>query len=315
MRRVFRVEARHGQAVVYDPCTGLTRLSPEPAPAGRQLLDDTAVRKWPEIHPSVLSREFPVSVCWSPLVRCNLSCPHCLDDTSVPEAGPGTRRRIASLIGSSGILGADISGGEPLLLRELPELAAHLAAAGLATSITTNGWHLPRGAAGLAGRVDAIRVSLDGPNPASHDRMRGPGSFDRALAGLAASQAAGIPVQVHSVLMASTATHQAQRMVDLAARAGANGVTFLQMLPFGAGQADAPSEMLTDVEATGLVGGLRVPEGLDVRLRTREAAEGFTVVRADGRVWRNEAGALAIQPTRPLRHPRDLALTAADGSA
>jgi sulfatase maturation enzyme AslB (radical SAM superfamily) len=314
MWRVLRLESCHGLTVAYDPCTGLTRLSPHPVPDGRQALDDAAVREWPEIHPSVLSREFPVSVCWSPLVRCNLSCPHCLDDTAVPEAVPAERRRIARLIGSAGILGADISGGEPLLLRELPELAGHLAAAGLATSVTTNGWHLARRAAELAGHVDAIRVSLDGPDPASHDRLRGPGSFDRALDGITASRAVGIPVQVHSVLMTSSA-HYAQRMVDLAARAGTNGVTFLQMLPLGAGQAAAAAEMLTDHVAAGLIGDLQVPEGLDVRLRTRNAAEGFTVVRADGRIWRNTAGTLGIEPTQPLRHPADLTLSARDGSA
>jgi hypothetical protein len=92
-------------------------------------------------------------------------------------------------------------------------------------------------------------------------------------------------------------------------------VTFLQMLPIGRGQELAWREMLTDQDATRLVRGLRVPEGLDVRLRTREAADGFTVIRADGQVWRNAAGAMAIHPARSLAQPGDLALTMADGSA
>jgi MoaA/NifB/PqqE/SkfB family radical SAM enzyme len=161
---------------------------------------------------------------------------------------------------------------------------------------------------------NAIRVSLDGPDPRDHDALRGAGSFSRAIAGIAASTAAGIPVQVQSVLMATTAA-RAQGMVDLAAQTGATGVTFLQMLPLGQGKELASREMLTDRDATELVSSLRVPQGVGVRLRTREAADGFTVIRADGRVWRNAPGALAIGPARPLARPEDLALTSADGSA
>ena len=314
MRRVFGIGAWRGRGFAYDPCTGVTRLAPAVIPAGRRTLDDTDVRAWPPVHPAGLGLDVPVSVCWSPLVRCNLSCPHCLDDTSVPETGPARRAAIARIIAASGIAGADISGGEPLLLRDLPQLAGHLTAAGIAVSITSNGWHLAHRAAGLAGKVDAIRVSLDGPEPASHDRLRGPGAFDRAVAGIAASTAAGIPVQIQHVLMSST-TPRAQAMIDLAAQAGAAGITFLQMLPIGAGQALAGDEMLTDQAAAGLIRGLRKPAALDIRLRTRDAAGGFTVVRADGQIWRNTADARAIHPSRLLEKPGDLALTAPDGSA
>lgn len=277
-------------------------------------MDDVQARRWPAIHPARLGRGVPVSACWSPLVRCNLTCPHCLDDTTVPEAGAESRAATVSLLVASGLLGIDISGGEPLLLRDLPRLADRLAAGGLAVSVTTNGWHLVRRAAELADRVDAIRVSLDGPDPRAHDALRGEGSFSQAMAGIATSRGAGIPVQVQTVLMAATAT-RAQDMVDLAARAGATGVTFLQMLSLGRGQELASREMVTDHEAMRLVSALQVPEGLDVRLRTREAADGFTVIRADGQVWRNATGALAIRAARPLARPEDLALTTADGSA
>jgi MoaA/NifB/PqqE/SkfB family radical SAM enzyme len=314
MQRVFRVEDDGGQLIAYDPCTGATRLAPPGIPAGRQAIDDRQARGWPMIHPARLARIVPVSACWSPLVRCNLACPHCLDDTSVPEAGADSRAATAGVLATSGLLGIDISGGEPLLLRDLPRLAGSLAAGGLAVSITTNGWLLPRRAAELAGHADAIRVSLDGPDARAHDALRGDGSFSRAIAGIAASRAAGIPVQVQSVLMTATAS-RAQHIVDLAAQAGAAGVTFLQMLPLGRGQELASREMLTDQDAADLVGSLRIPEAVDVRLRTRQAAGGFTVVRADGQVWRNAAGALAIGPARRLARPGDLVLTAADGSA
>lgn len=312
-RRTFSVAAPGGRGIIYDPCTGATRRSPQPLPPGRRQLDSTIVRAWPLIHPSCSGLPVPVSVCWSPLVRCNLACPHCLDDTSLNELAAASRARIGRLIGASGVLGVDISGGEPLLLRDLPQLARHLADDGCAVSITTNGWHLGRRIGELAGCVDAIRVSLDAPAPAPHDAIRGADSFSRALLGIAACRAAGIPVQIQAVLMVSTVKF-AQSLADLAANAGAEGLTFLQLLPIGRG-VGAADEMLDDDDACRVVNGLRTPPGLDIRLRTRQAAAGFTVIRADGRLWRNDPGALRIAQAAELRQPGDLALAGRDGSA
>jgi sulfatase maturation enzyme AslB (radical SAM superfamily) len=314
MPRTFRVAVCGGQILVYDPCAGVTRLAPHAVPAGRRQLDEAEVRAWPAAHPAGLGLDVPVSLCWSPLVRCNLDCPHCLDDKSVPELDVTRRAVIARLIGASGVLGVDISGGEPLLLRDLPDLARQLSGDGCAVSITTNGWHLARRVGELTGHADAIRVSLDAPDPARHDALRGTGSFRRAIDGIRACRAAGLPVQIQTVLMATAARH-AQAITDLAAGNGANGVTFLQMLPIGTGAAMAASEMLPDQAAAELIGGLHAPPGLDIRLRTRDAAEGFAVVRADGRIWRNGPRALTITPARPLGHPGDLALSGRDGSA
>jgi MoaA/NifB/PqqE/SkfB family radical SAM enzyme len=308
-----RVYAADGH-LVHDPATGLTHHAPGPLPIGRVSLEQIQVSSWPVVPPADLDRAMPVSLCWSPIVRCNLHCPQCLDDATVPELDPAGRGRIADVLAASGVLGVDISGGEPLLLRDLPVLAQRVAGGGrAAVSVTTNGWHLARRAGKLASAVDAIRVSLDGPDEASHDRIRGAGSFARARAGIQAAVAAGIPLQIQTVLMAANHAH-AQQMVNLAASLDAGGVTFLQMLPIGSGLR-LQHEMLTDPAATCLLAGLRVPEGLRVRLRTRTSAGGFTVVRADGRVWRNDEQALRIAGLRPLTVVADLALTARDGSA
>ncbi len=150
---------------------------------------------------------------------------------------------------------------------------------------------------------------------ASHDRWRGDGSFRRALEGIRACARLGIPVQVQTVLMASTRRH-AHAMVRLASSAGARGLTFLQMLPIGDGAALRDEQALADAEARSLVASLLAPADLRIRLREREPASGFTVVRADGMVWRNRPGAESIRPVRRLLGAGDLALAAGrDGSA
>lgn len=313
--RTFAARLAATGFAVHDPLTGLTYQASTELSGGRVRLSDAAVSAWPEVHPGTVQADVPISVCWSPLVRCNLACPHCLDDKTVPELARQDRQRIARLLAVSGVLGVDISGGEPLLLRELPELIDTLTAGNCAVSVTTNGTHLARRAEALATRVDAIRVSLDGPDAERHDRWRGTGSFDRAVAGIRASVAHGIPTQIQTVLMRSTASTIARPMVELAAALGVRGVTFLQMLPIGEGTAVADTEQLSDEEARGLLTDLTAAADVAVRLRTREAAGGFTVIRADGQVWRNQLGAQAISTVRPLQVVGDLALTGRDGSA
>jgi sulfatase maturation enzyme AslB (radical SAM superfamily) len=313
--RTFTARRHDTGLVVYDPLTGQTHRAGTDLASGRVRLSDADIAAWPETHPAAVQADVPISVCWSPLVRCNLACPYCLDDKTVPELARPERHRIAHLLAESGVLGVDISGGEPLLLRELPELIGILTAGGCAVSITTNGTHLARRAEALAACVDAVRVSLDGPDPERHDRWRGAGSFDRAVAGIRASVAHGIPTQIQTVLLRSTALTGTRAMVELAAALGVRGVTFLQMLPIGEGAPLASAEQLTDEEARELLAGLKNTSAVAVRLRTRDAAGGFTVIRADGQVWRNQPGAQAISALRPLRGINDLALTGQDGSA
>jgi sulfatase maturation enzyme AslB (radical SAM superfamily) len=313
--RTFAASHSATGLVVHDPLTGLTHRAGIGLAAGRVRLADAEVAAWPVVHPGAVQSDVPISVCWSPLVRCNLTCPHCLDDKAVPELARPDRHRIAHLLAASPVLGVDISGGEPLLLRELPELIDILVAGDCTVSVTTNGTHLARRAEALAARVDAVRVSLDGPDPEHHDRWRGADSFGRAVAGIRAAVAHGIPTQIQTVLLRSTARASARPMVELAAALGVHGVTFLQMLPIGEGAALADTEQLTDAEAQDILAELSVATAVPVRLRTREAAGGFTVIRADGQVWRNQPGARAINSLRPLLGTSDLALTGRDGSA
>lgn len=313
--RTFAARTQGNESVIHDPLTGLTHRASTALGSGRVRLSGTDVGSWPEIHPAAVHTDVPISVCWSPLVRCNLACPYCLDDKAVLELGRAERYRVANLLAESAVLGVDISGGEPLLLRDLPELVDVLVAGGCAVSVTTNGTHLARRAEALAARVDAVRVSLDGPDAERHDRWRGAGSFDQAIAGIRAAIAQGIPTQIQAVLLRSTARVSIRAMVALAAPLGVSGVTFLQMLPIGEGAAMADDEQLTDDEALALLAELSSTTDVPVRLRTREAAGGFTVIRADGQIWRNQPGAHAISSLHPLRTTSDLALTARDGSA
>ena len=73
------------------------------------------------------------------LAGCNLRCAYC--DTSYAWEG-GTPREVDELVSAAAASGmdcAEITGGEPLIHPETPELAARLIASGMETLVETNG--------------------------------------------------------------------------------------------------------------------------------------------------------------------------------
>src|SRR4029077_9811511 len=75
-----------------------------------------------------------------------------------------------------------LSGGEPLLAKGLFAVAERLTRGGVAVVLTTSGFGLgPDEARAIAAWCHSVHVSVDGPDAATHDRLRGrEGSFAAA---------------------------------------------------------------------------------------------------------------------------------------
>jgi len=139
-------------------------------------------------------------VVWNVTRKCNLKCVHCYaqateesvaDELSIEEG--------KTLIDDLAQFGAPVmlfSGGEPLVRKDLPELAAYAVDKGMRAVISTNGTLIT---AGLAKTLKSIGlsyvgISLDGMQ-GINDKFRGvPGAYDKALAGIRNCQDAGIKV-------------------------------------------------------------------------------------------------------------------------
>ena len=90
-----------------------------------------------------------------------------------------------------------LSGGEPTLHKGLVRIVEEAARLGLRVTLATNGGGLAEGklAALVAAGVAQFNVSVDSPDPAHHDALRGvPGSFERILDGARRAAALGRPV-------------------------------------------------------------------------------------------------------------------------
>jgi Fe-coproporphyrin III synthase len=141
-------------------------------------------------------------VVWNVTRRCNLRCVHCYagsknihyKDELTTEEGKALIEDLARF-GSPVIL---LSGGEPLMRKDLPELARHAAEHGMRVVISTNGTLITEKTAAVYREIGLsyVGVSLDGMRE-THDRFRGvKGAFDATLKGIRICRDAGIKVGV-----------------------------------------------------------------------------------------------------------------------
>jgi GTP 3',8-cyclase len=148
--------------------------------------------------------------------RCNFRCPYCLPEDQYPEHHAFLDKqsrlsfeeieRLTRVFAGLGVRKIRLTGGEPLLRRELPLLVSWLARIpGIADiALTTNGTLLPRFAAELreAG-LGRITLSLDSLDPAIYRQLSGNrGEVGEALAAIAAAEASGFgALKINAVVM------------------------------------------------------------------------------------------------------------------
>lgn len=156
---------------------------------------------------------------------CNLHCDYCCAESSPRALGRRLPLDLASRAAEelAGLGGREVllTGGEPFLVPELPELVA-AAARFTPVTILTNAMVFQRGSRRRAlqaldrERV-TLQVSLDSGTPALHDRHRGAGSFTRARAGIELARELGFHVKVTATVDAADAAEEAAFHAVLAA--------------------------------------------------------------------------------------------------
>jgi len=179
--------------------------------------------------------------------RCNFRCPYCMPEEAYPADHAFLRardrldfeeiERIARVFVSLGVRKLRLTGGEPLLRRELPKLIARLAAIeGVEDlALTTNGMLLEKFAQPLheAG-LRRVTVSMDSVDPDVFRRMSGGrGELAQVEAGIAAAERAGFtPIKINCVVMRGV---NDDGVLDLVARFRGAGhvVRFIEYMDVG----------------------------------------------------------------------------------
>ena len=166
--------------------------------------------------------------------HCNLRCAHCIRDdvTTVRSLPQSVFRSITDqALTLFGGIRVSLTGGEPLLHPEFDGLVSHLSRRGIPWRIVTNGWHTQRSLPLFERhRPERVRLSLSGTEEASHDEIRGRGSFERVLVSCALFTSRCIPFDLSLIVDRRTRVRLEQAAI-LAESLGAVGLQYILPQP------------------------------------------------------------------------------------
>ncbi len=118
--------------------------------------------------------------------RCNAYCEFChfgfhekFKDT--PYAKLEDFKSNVKQLAELGVKFIDLTGGEPLLHKEIDKMAAYAKSLKMQTSITTNGLLYPKFAERLAGNINLLHFSLDSPDEEEHNKIRKVNCYNSVL--------------------------------------------------------------------------------------------------------------------------------------
>jgi MoaA/NifB/PqqE/SkfB family radical SAM enzyme len=149
----------------------------------------------------VAGRPLPFSMTFILTHRCNFQCDYCnIPAAAGDEMSAAEFCRAIDELAEVGLARAGFSGGEALVRRDAIEIIRHARDRGLTTSLNSNAWLAERHIDELAGALDLLVISLDGPEPV-HDLVRRQrGSYARVLRVLDVARARGLATATITVL-------------------------------------------------------------------------------------------------------------------
>lgn len=209
--------------------TAITHTSAESVPATPSRLVDTFGRVHDSLRLSVTD-------------RCNLRCHYCMPEEGVPFVERDRLMSFEQIVAvvqvacDLGVRALRITGGEPLLRRDLPELIGmlrrHTSLEDI--SLTTNGMLLERHAAALADSgLDRLNVSLDSLRPERFAQITRWGAIERVWRGLEEAARRGIdPIKINTLVLEGFNDDEIDQWLELTRRWDIT-VRFMELMPVG----------------------------------------------------------------------------------
>lgn len=213
--------------------------------------------------------------------KCNLSCVYCYANSSVksPDDIPLNRwKDILLTMKCNGLRAIKISGGEPTLHHSFSEIISWCSSEFI-TSINTNGTTIDCSAADFLSTLDLqeIQISIDSTSPTHHDRVRGAGTWQRALDAAKLISERGIPLRISATIMDDNA-HEIDGLRRLATTLGAE-LNLESLKPVG--RAEKSSISATDTLSSCISPPNHGIEYLEVKC---QASLGMVALTCDGKL-------------------------------
>ncbi|MHC1584757.1 MAG: radical SAM protein, partial [Candidatus Syntropharchaeia archaeon] len=192
----------------------------------------------------MLNRFLPRLISWNTTYECNLRCEHCyIDAVGVGEAPEDelTTEEGKMLIDQISEISKCIlvlSGGEPLLRKDIFDIAKYGTEKGLRIVMGTNGTLIDDKTAKKLKESGVMRVgiSIDAVSPEVHDDFRGvKGCHRKAIEGAKACFRNGLSFQIHTTVTRSN-YEEIPSLIDLAVDLGADAFHLFFLVPTGRGE-------------------------------------------------------------------------------
>jgi GTP 3',8-cyclase len=193
--------------------------------------------------------------------RCNFRCQYCMPAEGLPWLERDAVlhfeeiQRVVALLAQMGIRSLRLTGGEPLVRRDFPQLAAMLAPLVDDLSLTTNGYLLERDAAALvAAGVNRFNVSVDSLQRDRFFAMTRRDALPQVLRGLEALAAhpEAHPIKVNAVALRGF-TEQEVLPFARFARAHPYEVRFIEFMPLDGDRSWTRDQVLTGAEVRAII--------------------------------------------------------------
>jgi PqqA peptide cyclase len=160
--------------------------------------------------------------------RCPLHCPYCSNPLDIGNSSYRDELETSDWIRAFGqarglgVLQLALTGGEPMLRRDLEELCAGAREAGLYSSLITAGTLFTRERAQelKAAGLDHVQISIQSPNAEENDRIAGNRSFEKKIAAARAARELDFPLTINCVLHRQN-LDRIEELLDLTLELGA----------------------------------------------------------------------------------------------
>ncbi|PAV26608.1 cyclic pyranopterin monophosphate synthase subunit MoaA [Tamilnaduibacter salinus] len=172
--------------------------------------------------------------------RCDFRCVYCMaeDMEFLPKPQILSLEELARVARSFVDLGTDkirLTGGEPLVRRDVMELVREIGGMGLRDfTMTTNGNQLPRFADELrAAGLHRVNISLDSLDPQRFSQITRTGRLERVLDGIDAAREAGFPgIKLNTVILKGRNDDEVPELIEFARKKQID-ISFIEEMPLG----------------------------------------------------------------------------------
>lgn len=178
----------------------------------------------------------PLAVHLEVVAACNLTCTHCFAGTLPRKERPLTLHELDELFACLASMGAfrlGLTGGEPLLRKDIFDVIDLAVGHGLHPCITTNALLINERIACEFAKRDLVwlNVSLEGATADTNDRVRGKDTFEKVLERLSVLSAHARFTLAFTIMRTNLA--EIEQCAELASRVGAAAAVFRPLYPVG----------------------------------------------------------------------------------